>query len=185
MSVDLCIEPTSKVRIQTQAEQAAELTPSGVAAAPQPRSWLDVVEPVALFFHESLRRFPGVLRSDAELWLEALQAQLPVVQHTLRGGRFRAFRDVVYKISEVAGHQQALQRLLQDSSDRRRAAAAAAQRSSQPQPPRLYDPSNLPGHLRLGGPRHDNDEASIGAISIPPTGAEVLCREDPYLPHSR
>lgn len=42
-----------------------------------------------------------------------------------------------------------------------------------------YEPA---GHLRDGGPRHDNDFADIQFISIPPTQNEMLCPIAPFLP---
>lgn len=42
-----------------------------------------------------------------------------------------------------------------------------------------YDPA---GHLRPQGPRHDNDFANIGEISIPPTQQEMICTSQPFLP---
>lgn len=39
-----------------------------------------------------------------------------------------------------------------------------------------------PGHLRSGGPRHDNDDASILQISVEPSQAELVCTVAPYLP---
>ncbi|KAF9649047.1 hypothetical protein BDM02DRAFT_3095370 [Thelephora ganbajun] len=42
-----------------------------------------------------------------------------------------------------------------------------------------YDP---PGHLRLEGPRHDNDFANIVQIRICPTSDELMCPVTPHLP---
>lgn len=39
-----------------------------------------------------------------------------------------------------------------------------------------------PGDLRELGPRHDNDHASIENIRVPPTHAELISEDDPYLP---
>lgn len=39
-----------------------------------------------------------------------------------------------------------------------------------------------PGDLRRGGPRHDNDRASIQEISVAPTHQELICPIPPYLP---
>ncbi|GAA6005511.1 hypothetical protein JCM11491_003667 [Sporobolomyces phaffii] len=44
---------------------------------------------------------------------------------------------------------------------------------------RLFEP---PGALRTGGPRHDNDHASIKDIQILPTHQELLSREPAFVP---
>ena len=49
----------------------------------------------------------------------------------------------------------------------------------------LLNPLLLPGGLRPGGPRHDNDHEDFQGIRVLPTAQEVLCEDAPYLPHNR
>lgn len=41
---------------------------------------------------------------------------------------------------------------------------------------------DLPGHLSLGGPRHNNDHANIAEIKILPTYEEIISPREEYLP---
>jgi hypothetical protein len=52
----------------------------------------------------------------------------------------------------------------------------------QTQPSSSHTPFDGPGERALCGPRHDNDHAAMKEISLLPTGDEVLCRDEPYLP---
>lgn len=46
-------------------------------------------------------------------------------------------------------------------------------------------PATPAGHLRPGGPRHDNDHVDFRSIRVAPTCQEVLSGELPYLPLNR
>ncbi|KAG2490737.1 hypothetical protein HYH03_010892 [Edaphochlamys debaryana] len=62
---------------------------------------------------------------------------------------------------------------------------AADSRGDRAAEERLRDPHHLPGELRPGRPRHDNDCAAFTAVRVVPTAGELLCPEPPYLPSNR
>ncbi len=74
-----------------------------------------------------------------------------------------------------------------EAAQQRQAAAAAEAggRADRAAAERLRDPLYLPGELRPGGPRHDNDAAHYARVRVVPTCQELLCPEQPYLPSNR
>lgn len=93
-------------------------------------------------------------------------------------------------IEPLQGRIQALLRQVQREQERIKATRV-------PPPPKAHPRSSLseallaqiaatpydkPGKLRLGGPRHDNDDDDFQSIEIAPTSQELQCELPPALP---
>ncbi|KAG2495159.1 hypothetical protein HYH03_006767 [Edaphochlamys debaryana] len=171
-----------------------------------PCSWLDLLAAPLLLLDELLCRFtqPSArqrLEQPATALAAALGALMAAHLGSREGGQGggggsagvgsagRRLWAVLRSVQEQLRQGQAAERIRDDlqAAQRRQEAAArgAVGRGDRAAEERLRDPTHLPGSLRPGGPRHDNDVDDFRAIAVVPTAQELLCRAPPYLPSNR
>lgn len=174
-------------------------TASHESAPWQPRSWMELVEPVVLLLQQLLSRFqsqesleqqqlrPGAERTIAAVsriigshitghagftttQLRRLLSDVDAVETLLLHGR--RFDSILLAENDPEAQQQAQARTSALQAHVRQHVALV----------RARDVDHAPGSLRPRGPRHSNDVADYRLVSIVPTADELLCAEAPYLP---
>ncbi|GAX83659.1 hypothetical protein CEUSTIGMA_g11084.t1 [Chlamydomonas eustigma] len=163
------------------------------------KPWADIIEPCAVLLNELLSRFQSEEQhrrasEGCEMLLPTLHA---LAEQHLRGeeaveagysrARWRRLQDTLSASQSQLGFgfERSSEILSLEEASKRRAefkkkvdqqvALLLAER-------RCIDPHNLPGELRPGGPRHDNDLVDFRQIKVVPTADELMSSKVPYLP---
>ena len=155
----------------------------------EPRNWVDIFEPVAVYLHTTLSRIRNsILDEDFRRLVRDVHAMILHWQRRMGDSSTPNMRrmDESIELSLRLVQREEERSRREDARQEEVLRSVIVEGVDVALPLAAYDQGEQidgPGNLSITGiPRHDNDHVDIADISIAPTSDEVLCDKPPYLP---